>query len=242
LFSALNLQNTSATQTANVTVKYYTRGDTSGTPVLTKNFTIAPLSAKGLNTKNGGDFPASDFDALSKAGGGVPDWDGSVTITSDQPLVGICNTGWDSAEKAGAYALVTENDAANTLFVPAQYRIDWGSGWAQWSALNLMNVGSATISKNDLTIEYIDTSGSAVKTFTGGDLPNDLAPGAALGLNTRNGGDLNATQFNSFPSVGGLPRFIGGIYVTAPSGSKLVGVANIIYDNRASVYNAFAGQ
>ena len=232
LFSALNLQNTSPTATANVTVTYYSR--TGGAQVLQKTVTIAPLSAKGLNTKNGGDFPASDFDPLSYAGGGVPDWDGSVTIVSDQPLVGICNTGWDVAGSAGVYALVTENDGADTLFVPAQYRLDWGTGWAQWSAINLMNVGTTTISRNDLTIEYIDQSGNTVKTFTGTDLPSDLAPGAALGLNTRNGGDLDASVFNTF----GL-SYIGGIYVTGPPGSKLVGVANIIYSNRASVYNAF---
>ena len=239
LFSALNLQNTSPSATANVTATYYSRQ--GGGMALQKTFTIAPLSAKGLNTKNGGDFPASDFDALSYAGGGVPDWDGSVTIESDQPLVGVCTTGWDAAGHAGVYALVTENDGASTLFVPAQYRLDWGSGWAQWSAINLMNVGSSTISKNDLTIQYIDTDGNPIKTFTGSDLPSDLAPGAALGLNTRNGGDLDASAFNGFPTQNGLPRFIGGIYVTGPAGSKLVGVANIIYSNRASVYNAFPG-
>lgn len=239
LFSALNLQNTSSSTVANVTATYVSRAD--GTTALVKTFTIAPLSAKGLNTKNGGDFPASDFDPLSYAGGGVPDWDGSVTVTSDQPLVGICNTGWDAAGSAGAYAMVTESDGADTVFVPAQYRIDWGNGWAQWSAINLMNVGGSTIAANDLSIQYIDTAGNEVVTFTGTDLPGDLGAGAALGLNTKNGGDLDASAFNGFPSEGGLPRFIGGIYITAPSGSKLVGVANIIYDNRASVYNAFPG-
>lgn len=239
IFSALNLQNTSATATATVTATYVSRQN--GVTALVKTFTIPPLSAKGLNTKNGGDFPASDFDPLSYAGGGAPDWDGSVTIKSNQPLVGICNTGWDAAAKAGAYALVTENDGAASVFVPAQYRIDWGTGWAQWSAINLMNVGGATISRSDLSIQYIDTDGNGVKTFTGTDLPFDLAAGAALGLNTNNGGDLDPSDFDDFPSVGGLPRFIGGIYISAPAGSKLVGVANIVYNNRASVYNAFPG-
>ena len=234
LFSALNLQNTSPTASAHITATYYKRGET--TPSLTLHHTIPPFSAAGLNTKNGGDLDASVFEPLTT------DWDGSVTVESDQPLVGVGITNWGNAGHAGQYAMVTENDGVASLFVPAQYRIDWGSGWAQWSAINVQNVGSSTISANDLTFEYIDTDGNTIETFTGSDLPFGLAPGAAIGLNTRNGGDLDANQFNTFPTQGGLPRFIGGIYITAPAGSKLVGVANIIYNNRASVYNAFPGE
>ena len=233
LFSALNLQNTSATEVANVTATYVSRA--TGAVALVKTFTIQPLSAVGLNTKNGGDFPASDFDALTYGSGA--DWDGSVKIESSQPLVGVCNTGWFKQQKAGAYALVTDNDASNSLFFPAQYRLDWGSGWAQWSAVNLMNVGDSSIAAADLSIEYIDQAGTPVLTLSGGALPFDLAAGGALGLNSRGGGDLSAAQFDTL----GL-NFIGGIYVTAPAGSELVGVANIIYKNRASVYNAFPGQ
>ncbi|UCC52796.1 MAG: hypothetical protein JSV68_02290, partial [Anaerolineaceae bacterium] len=76
LFSAVNIQNTSSTETANVDVEYYTRGDTSGTPALTLSTTFAPLSARGLNTKNGGDLPAASFNPLGT------DWDGSVKIIS----------------------------------------------------------------------------------------------------------------------------------------------------------------
>jgi hypothetical protein len=232
LFSALNLQNTSDSTPANVTATYVSRK--TGQVAMTKTFSIPPLSAKGLNTKNGGDFPASDFNALSYAGGGVADWDGSVEITSSQPLVGICNTGWDEAIAAGAYALVTTNDSSVELFFPAQYRLDWGTGWAQWSAINLMNVGGSAISKNELTIEYIDQDGNTVLSLSGSALPFDLAKGGALGMNTRNGGDLTAGTFSPL----GL-GFIGGIHVKGPAGSQLVGVANIVYSNRASVYNSF---
>jgi hypothetical protein len=240
LFSAINVQNTSSTDPANITVKFYSRGDTSGVPVMTLTHQIPAQSAVGMNFKNGGDLDWDEFEDLQKAG--PYDWDGSVTVESDQPVVGVGITNWENAGKAGVYAMVTPNDGAPALFVPAQYRLDWGSGWAQWSAINLQNVGGGSISKADLTIEYIDTNGNTVDTFTGNDLPSDLGVGAALGLNTRNGGDLDASEFAGFPDDGGLPRYIGGIYVTAPAGSKLVGVANIIYNNRASVYNAFPGQ
>jgi hypothetical protein len=242
LFSAINIQNTSPTASAHITATFYSRGDVSGTPVLVVPYTIPPSSAVGMNLKNGGDLAATVFDALTK--GSPFDWDGSVTVVSDQDVVGVGITTWEDGVNidSGVYAMVTPNDGASSLFVPAQYRIDWGSGWAQWSAINLQNVGLTTISKSDLTIQYIDTDGNEIATFTGAQLPFDLASGAALGLNTRNGGDLAASAFAGFPAVSGLPRFIGGIYVTGPVGSQLVGVANIIYNNRASVYNAFPGE
>jgi hypothetical protein len=239
LFSAINVQNTSATASAHITATFYSRG-VSGGPVLEIPYTIPPSSAVGMNFKNGGDLDPTTFDVLTK---GAPfDWDGSVTVVSDQPVVGVGITNWENAGHAGVYAMVTPNDGAESLFVPAQYRLDWGSGWAQWSAINLQNVGGAVVDADDLTIQYIDTNGVEIATFTGAQLPFDLAVGAALGLNTRNGGDLDASAFAGFPDVDGDPRFIGGIYITGPAGSQLVGVANIIYNNRASVYNAFPGQ
>jgi hypothetical protein len=231
LFSALNLMNTSETETANVTATYVSRA--TGDVAMVKEFTIDPLSAVGLNTKNGGDFPASDFADLSYAGGGIADWDGSVQIVSDQELVGVCNTGWDTSRYNGAYELVSLGSASNELFFPAQYRLDWGTGWAQWSAVNLMNVGGSTILAEDLVVEYLDPAGNTVLTLTGTDLPFDLASGGALGLNTRNGGDLEASAFTPMGF-----SYQGGVHVTAPEGSQLIGVANIVYPNRSSVYNA----
>jgi hypothetical protein len=240
LFSAVNIQNTSATASAHITATFYSRGDVSGVPVLEIPYTIPPSSAVGMNFKNGGDLDPTTFDVLTK--GDPFDWDGSVTVVSDQDVVGVGITSWESAGHAGVYAMVTPNDGAESLFVPAQYRLDWGSGWAQWSAINLQNVGGSSVAAADLTIQYIDTDGNAIASFTGAQLPFDLGVGAALGLNTRNGGDLDASAFDGFPVDGTLPHFIGGIYITGPAGSQLVGVANIIYNNRASVYNAFPGQ
>jgi hypothetical protein len=180
---------------------------------------------------NGGDLPASTFDPLGT------DWDGSVKIISDNAveLVGTGITHWGTTGKSGIYALVSTNDGSNVIYVPAQYRL-MSTQWNQWSAINLQNIGESTVAATDLSIEYIDTAGNTVATFTGSDLPTDLAPGAALGLNTRNGGDLDASDFDSFGT-----SYIGGIYVTAPAGAELVGVANIIYSNRASVYNGDPG-
>jgi len=227
LFSAINIQNTDADNDANITVEYFTRGDSSGTPALSFNTTVPAGSAIGLNTKNGASVPANTFNPLGT------DWDGSVKVTSldDIPLVGTGITNWGVSGYTGMYALVSANDSGSTIFVPAQYRRNPGS-WAQWSAINLQNIGSTTVTRADLTVKYIDTAGNVLATFTGSDLPSDLAAGAAFGLNTRNGGDLTAGDFTSLGD-----NFIGGILVEGPVGSELVAVNNIIYSNRASTYN-----
>ncbi len=228
LFSAINIQNTDPNNDAPITVEYFTRGDTSGTPALTINTTVPAGSAIGLNTKNGASVAASEFDPLGTS------WDGSVKITSDNniPLIGTGITNWGTAGYAGMYALVSDSSASSKIFIPAQYRRVVSGSWAQWSAINLQNIGTTTVAASDLTVTYIDQAGNTVATFNGTSLPGDLASGAAFGMNTRNGGDLSSSSFNSLGE-----SFIGGIIVEGPAGSKLVAVNNIIYSNRASVYN-----
>lgn len=228
LFSAINIQNTDPVNDAPIRAEYFTRGDTSGVPVKTINITVPAGSAIGLNTKNGASVAASEFNALGTQ------WDGAVKITSlnDIPLVGTGITNWGVSGYAGMYALASASSASDTIFIPAQYRRLVSGSWAQWSAINLQNIGGSTVAAADLTVTYIDTNGNTVATFTGGNLPGDLASGAAFGLNTRNGGDLSAASFNSLGN-----SFIGGIIVEGPPGSQLVAVNNIVYSNRASVYN-----
>ncbi len=221
IFSAINLQNTSTTTDATVQIRYYNRD--TGALDLQLDRTIPPATAIGLNTK---EIPT--FDALGT------DWDGSVIIesTNSIPLVGTLVTVWEGQEKAGIAYLATANDAADTLFLPAQYRLK-GISWNQWSSLNLQNIGTTTVAASDLTIEYVDNNGVTVDSFTGAELPvTELAPGAALGLNTR-GPEFTDAVFGT--------DFIGGIMVTGPVGSELIATANIVYSNRSSVYNAFSG-
>jgi hypothetical protein len=228
LFSALNIQNTDPVHDAPITAEYFTRGDASGVPALTINITVPAGSAIGLNTSNGASVPAATFNPLGT------DWDGSVRITSNDDIliVGTGITNWGVAGYAGIYALVTDNSASDMIFVPAQYRRIVGGNWAQWSAINLQNIGNTTVSRDDLTLTYIDTNGNAVATFTGSALPSDLAPGGAFGMNTRTGGDLAPGVFTPLGE-----NFIGGILVQGPPGSQLVAVNNIVYSNRASSYN-----
>jgi hypothetical protein len=231
LWSAVNIQNTSDSQSAPITIEFYNRS--TGNLDLSLDFTIPPGSAVGANTFNGGNFNWQDFLALTPNG----NWDGSVKVISDNsiPLVGTGIVGWGRQDKSSLFALIPQGKASNTLFVPAQYRLDYGTGsFAQWSSLNLQNVSNQTVDRADLTIEYIDTNGNSVKTITGNTLPSNLAPGAAVGLNTNNGGDLAASEFNSFGF-----SFIGGIVVSSSDPNDVfVATSNIDYLDRASTYNA----
>ncbi|MCZ7670860.1 MAG: hypothetical protein M5U34_28760 [Chloroflexi bacterium] len=96
----------------------------------------------------------------------------------------------------------------------------------------MQNIGTTTVTAAQLTVKYIDTNGVVVATFTGAALPGNLVSGAAFGMNTRTGGDLASSAFNVLGN-----NFIGGILVEGPAGSELVAVNNIVYNNRASVYN-----
>jgi hypothetical protein len=216
IYSAIILQNTTATP-ATVYLRYINRS--TGNEDLLIVDTIPPFSARGFNTLTGASVPASTFDVLGT------NWAGSVNITSTQPIVGVCNTLWARQKLAGTYALVSPDDGSDVIYVPAQYR-RLGIAIEQWSAINLQNVGDAAV--NDITVRFIDQSGNTVKQFTG----ISLQPGQAVGLNTRTGGDYPASEFNALGT-----NFIGGAYITAPAGSKLVAVANIVYTNRGSVYN-----
>jgi hypothetical protein len=231
LLSAVNVQNTSDSLTAPVTIEFYNRD--TGALDLTLTWDIAPGSAVGANNYNGGDFDAALFAALLPDG----DWDGSVKIISDNdiPLVGTGITRWGKTDKTTMYALIPQEKAAVALNLPAQYRLDYGSGsMKQWSSLNLQNVGSTTVAASDILIEYVDTSGTVVASFTGNQLPGDLDAGAAVGLNTKNGGDLAGSAFDVLGT-----DFIGGIVVTISDASgEFVATANIVYTNRASSYNA----
>lgn len=240
LFSATNIQNPND-QAIDVTVNYINRDD--GTTTLTINCQIPANSAVGLNTNNGGSgcgTTSADFAVLysTQADGS---WAGSLEITNSQglPMIGTGITQWGVSGYAGIFALAPASEGAETVFMPASYRRVVSGQYVQFQAVNLQNIGTTDIAASDLTIEYIDTNGVTQASFSGsafglnGDV---LAAGSAIGLNTRNGGDLNASDFNSLGE-----SFIGAIVITGPAGAEMIGVSNIVYSNRASSYNGVAG-
>jgi hypothetical protein len=211
IWSAVNIQNLS-NSTANVTVQYIPRNPAN--PSLTLNETIAANTTKGFNTRNGGNVPASTFDPFDAA----PSWDGTVKVTSDQPVVGTVITQWNrgGTENDGAfYGAVIDTAGATKWFVPNIKRIGTG-GNQKWSAGIIQNLGNAAA---DVTVVYYNRSGTAVLTFAN----ESIAAGAGLGLNTRTGGDKPASAFDP------LGTFEGHMVVTSNNGQPLAVVLNGLF-------------
>jgi len=204
IWSALNVQNLS-NATANVTIVFTPRNPAS--PSLTINTTIPPNSAKGVNTRTGGDVPATTFDPLNVDNA----WDGTATITSDQPIVATVITQWDRAGsfEGAIYSAPNANQGAQKIFVPNVKRIVSGTTWQKWSAVIVQNLGSSAA---DVTVTFYNRSGTSLLT-----LNRSIAPGAGVGLNTRTGG----ATFNPLGNA-----FEGHAVVTSNNGQPLAVVLN----------------
>ena len=208
IWSAVNVQNLSGS-VANVTLTYVD-GD-GGTANLVLNKTIQPNSTLGVNTRNGGDVPASDFDPLNVDEA----WAGAVKIEVDQPAVATVITQWDRGGvlEAGVYAAADRDAGATKIYVPGVRRINPGS-WQEFSAVRIANLGSADA---DITIEFYDAAGANLLTFA-----NDtISVGASLGYNTRNGGDKPAGDFIVLGN-----DYKGHAVVTSNNGQALAVVLN----------------
>lgn len=208
-WSALNVQNLS-NNTANVTYQFTPRNPAN--PSLTVNGTIAPNAAQGINTRTGGNFPASTFDPLNVA----PSWDGTVTVTSDQPVVGTVITQWDrnGSLESGFYSAVSTSQGATKWFTPNVKRIVSGSNWSKWSAVVVQNLGNSNL---DATIAFYNRSGTKVLEFAN----ESIAPSASVGYNTRTGGNKSASAFEP---LGGA--YEGHVVVTSNNGQPMVVVLN----------------
>ena len=204
----MNVQNLSG-NTANLTLTYVDRD--GGTPDLVLHNTIPPYSTIGANTRNGGNFPASAFDPLNVDLA----WDGSVKIEVSQPAVATVITQWDRSTKweAGVYAAADVSAGATKIFAPGVKRINPGS-WQKWSAVIVQNLGTGTA---DVTVDFYDRAGTKLLSFT----HDSIAPGAALGYNTRNGGSKPGGDFNVLGNA-----FEGHVVVTSNNSQQLAVVLN----------------
>ncbi|HEY53320.1 MAG TPA: hypothetical protein G4N94_07675 [Caldilineae bacterium] len=208
LWSAVNVQNLSG-NTATLTLTYTARDGDPAPLVLTT--TIPPNATVGANTRNGGNFPASAFDPLNSDEW----WDGSVKIEVSEPAVATVISQWnrDGKVEAGVYAAADVSAGATKVFAPGLKRITSGS-WENWSAVIVQNLGTGAA---DVTVDFYDRSGTKLLSF-----PNDsIAPGAALGYNTRNGGSKPAGDFNVLGNA-----YEGHAVVTSNNGQPLAVVVN----------------
>jgi hypothetical protein len=174
---------------------------------------IPAYGARGYNTRNGGSLDWTLFRALGAA------WDGSVRITSDQAVAGVVNTIWVNLNAAGSYSLAGPEDGRAAVVFPLQAKQAPGGVWQRWAALNVMNVGAQTVT---VAVNYYNQWGALVL----GPVNRTLNSYQAFGLNTRTSPELN-----------GLPADFVGSAVAQTTAPALSGVANVLYPDRAAVYD-----
>ncbi len=211
IWSALNVQNLSNTS-ANVTIELIPRNPSD--PSITINDTIPANSTFGINTRNGGDVPASTFNPLDSQ----ESWAGSAKITVNQDAVATVITQWNRGGliEGGVYAAIPANSTDTKMFAPNVKRIAPGGSWQQWSAIIVQNLGSSAAT---VTVSFYDRNGVKKLEFTGDSIP----VGASLGYNTRNGGDKNAADFTPLGDA-----FEGHVVVTSTNGQPISVVINNI--------------
>lgn len=203
LYSANVLMNLSSTTAANVTFHYIPRA--AGGPTLDVPISIPALSAKGLNTFNGGSVAASTFNPLGNA------WDGVVVIDSDQPLVGINNTNWGPAAglRSATFKIVGPTDGAQVVYLPHQRRTDPGGVWQEWSAAIVQNMSASTA---NVTLRYYDAAGVEKLVLT-----QAISAGKAFGFNTRTGGSRLPSDFTPLGDA-----YSGGLKITSDQNIAVV--------------------
>ncbi|NOX60608.1 MAG: hypothetical protein GXP42_01465 [Chloroflexi bacterium] len=212
IWSAINVQNLSNT-TANVTIELIPR-DPNDPSVTISNKQIPPNSTFGINTRNGGNVPASTFDVLDSQ----ELWAGSAKITVDQAAVATVITQWNRGGliEGGVYAAIPSNGGGNKFFAPNVKRIVPGGTWQKYTAIIVQNLGA---SNADVTVTFYDRNGNKKLEFA-----NDIIPaGASFGYNTRNGGNKPAGDFNVLGDA-----FEGHVVVTSNNGQPISVVINNI--------------
>ncbi|MGE5375660.1 MAG: hypothetical protein ACM3XO_11445 [Bacteroidota bacterium] len=150
--SALYVQNVHASNTANITIKYY---NSNGGLDCTRNDIIAPLSSKGYWV------PTETCTTGSLPNG----WVGGAVVTSDQPIVAV------GRPHVGAEVMTYNGFGGGSLtsYIPMLFKGAFGGSYN--SAFYIQNVNASNPAT--ITIKYYDSEG--VLKCTKGDTINPLA-------------------------------------------------------------------
>ncbi|MCD6288954.1 MAG: hypothetical protein J7M34_00515 [Anaerolineae bacterium] len=213
------IQNLSETSTANVHARWT---DRDGNTLYEFDDTIPPLSSHGYNTRFRANTP--DPDALFAALG--DDLNGSLFITSDQPIAGVLDMQWKRAGTEAANTYSGQGAGGTNAFFAQAYRILSGSTWVRYSGAVVFNLGDATA---NVTVEFRNPDGSVAYQFT------DTIPAkSSHGYNTRfraNTPDPDAL----FAALGS--DFRGSIHVT--SDQPIMGVMQETMEPPSADVNSF---
>lgn len=204
------VQNTSLTESTNVTVTY-----SNGA---TETKTIGPGAKQS--------FIACDATGMSAG------FSGAATVTSDNTPVIAIGKAYGSGLST---AFVGASSGSNELALPyVRWANDtnWNNGSQQRTFITIQNIGSSNLAAGDVVVEYIDKNGTVVGTHS---LPAIPAGGKV----NSNASDAGLSEFGVYPdgSFGGgaIVRGPGGSQLAVVGRvSSLVGPGSFVSED----YNA----
>jgi hypothetical protein len=199
--SAYAVQNTSTTDSAEVTVNYNGGGEQTQS-----------ISA-------GGKFSFLACDSNSS------NYSGSATITSTgAPIVAIGKVFTDGGSGRLSTAFAGESAGASSLIAPY---VRWTSsanfngGARQRAFLAIQNIGSNIPSGQNITVRYVDKNGNEVGTHT---IPGPIPEGDKRNSNPSEVAAIGAEGEFGYYTDG---TFGAGAIIEGPSGSQLIAVVRI---------------
>jgi hypothetical protein len=127
-------------------------------------------------------------------GTGSVTYAGSVSITSDIPIVGFTTIKQEYNGQGDIFNLVNiSNATAKMGFVPHAVRSANGTASTDWSRINIANLGQVNAS---VVISFYNASGTLQGVLTPAidiGASKVIAPGAVASINMKSGGDLATT-------------------------------------------------
>lgn len=220
--STMSVQNTSSVSAANIQVHYIQRDGTElpGSPFAD---TIPASGQVTYDLRN--DTPAGKVPTV--------DFQGSVYITSSQPIAAVSQTHW--RDVSTVYAALTSGD--NLLYYPQVVRGKNASGgWFRWSIMVVQNIATTPVT---VKVRVFDEAGVEKFNF------DDTIPGQTGHIyNFRYGGsDMPAATFNNLETFLGTTNFAGSATIERTGGTgQIIGVCHQNYakPNRNFTYEALA--
>jgi hypothetical protein len=225
--TGIQIQNVGSAE-AHVT---FTLARQDGSATAADGKTVAFTIASGASqTYFPGNHEAADTLKGPFGGGALDEFLGAATITSDQPIVAICNENDFAAanvSKQTVYAGFAQKNATSKIMFPLVKELYRDNT----TGLQIMNVGSSNV--NISAVYALSTkAGFTIATKSDGS-PITLAPGTAFTF----WGVTNAAWWGADTYVGSTDDF-GGVVVDGGTGAMLVGIAQeAVYPGAAGANN-----
>jgi hypothetical protein len=194
----LTLQNPNDSE-ANVRVDFVNKA--TGGISMTITTTIGAHNAVGINAKDTGCAacsPVVSGSAMAALGGSIASgsvtYAGTVSITSDIPIVGFTTIKQEFNDQGDIFNLVNTDGATDEMgFVPHAMRSANGTASTDWSRINIANLGQVNAT---VVISFYNSSGTlqgVLKPAVDIGASKVIAPGAVASINMKSGGDLATT-------------------------------------------------